>query len=75
MQEGKAFADANGFLFFETSAKQNINVKELFLAVGSSSDVLCCRLIRTVKRSPVSTRVKKDVPEERGDDGCACSLL
>jgi hypothetical protein len=33
-EEGKAVADANGWLFFETSAKANINVTETFVAAA-----------------------------------------
>jgi hypothetical protein len=32
--QGKKFADENGWLFFETSAKTGINVEETFLAAG-----------------------------------------
>jgi hypothetical protein len=33
-EEGKALADANGWTFFETSAKANINVTETFMAAA-----------------------------------------
>jgi Ras-related protein Rab-8A len=33
-EQGKALADENGWLFFETSAKENINVTETFLAAA-----------------------------------------
>ena len=32
--EGKQLADANGMLFLETSAKDNINVREMFFKAG-----------------------------------------
>ena len=33
-QEAKLYADNNGFLFMETSAKTGQNVSELFAAIG-----------------------------------------
>lgn len=36
-QEAQQFADEEGLLFFETSAKSAQNVTELFTAIGSSS--------------------------------------
>ena len=34
LQEAQAYAEENGLLFMETSAKTAMNVNELFLAIG-----------------------------------------
>ena len=34
-QEAQAYADENGLLFMETSAKTALNVNETFLAIGT----------------------------------------
>lgn len=34
-EEGKTLAEEEGLLFFETSAKSNFNVKEVFVAIGN----------------------------------------
>jgi hypothetical protein len=46
--QGKKYADENGWLFFETSAKESINVTETFLAAARMGldlqrVVFCCR--------------------------------
>jgi hypothetical protein len=33
-QEAQAYADDNGLLFMETSAKTAMNVNEIFMAIG-----------------------------------------
>jgi Ras-related protein Rab-5C len=33
-EEAKQYADENGLLFMETSAKTAVNVNEIFLAIG-----------------------------------------
>jgi len=42
-QEAQAYADENGLLFMETSAKTALNVNETFLAIGmcASLEVNC----------------------------------
>ena len=35
MQEANSFADENGLLFMETSAKNAMNVNEIFMAIGN----------------------------------------
>lgn len=35
-EEAKQYADENGLLFMETSAKTAVNVNEIFLAIGKS---------------------------------------
>jgi hypothetical protein len=34
LKEAKEFADSNGLFHFEVSAKNNINIKEVFLAIA-----------------------------------------
>lgn len=36
-EEAKQYADENGLLFMETSAKTAVNVNEIFLAIGEKS--------------------------------------
>ena len=36
LQEAKAYAEENGLLFMETSAKTAMNVNEIFMAIGAS---------------------------------------
>lgn len=36
-EEAKQYADENGLLFMETSAKTAVNVNEIFLAIGETS--------------------------------------
>jgi Ras-related protein Rab-5C len=35
-EEAKQYADENGLLFMETSAKTAVNVNEIFLAIGKA---------------------------------------
>jgi Ras-related protein Rab-5C len=37
-EEAKQYADENGLLFMETSAKTAVNVNEIFLAIGKRGD-------------------------------------
>ena len=36
-QDAKAYAEENGLLFMETSAKTGSNVKEIFLEIGKAT--------------------------------------
>jgi len=40
LQEAQAYADDNGLLFMETSAKTASNVNEIFMAIGLYVDQL-----------------------------------
>ena len=48
LQEAHSYADENGLLFMETSAKTAVNVYEVFLAVGNG----VYRVLYTVKGQP-----------------------
>ncbi len=56
-EQGKEFADKNGWLFFETSAKENINVTETFMAaarIGLRKLQFETRLVRCLKFNPAA---------------------
>ena len=40
LQEANSFADENGLLFMETSAKNAMNVNEIFMAIGNEFNQL-----------------------------------
>jgi len=44
-QEAQAYADENGLLFMETSAKTALNVNETFLAIGTYQKLMICQLL------------------------------
>jgi hypothetical protein len=46
-ERGKALADEYGWPFFETSAKENINVTEAFMAAARMAVSGCCTRART----------------------------
>ena len=41
-QEAEAYADENGLLYMETSAKTALNVSEIFVAIGLAVAVDAC---------------------------------
>lgn len=43
-EEAQAYADENGLLFMETSAKTAMNVNDIFLAIGQFSNTKLCFL-------------------------------
>jgi hypothetical protein len=56
-EQGKEFANKNGWLFFETSAKENINVTETFMAaarMGVHKLQLETRVVRCLKFNPAA---------------------
>lgn len=69
-EEAQAYADENGILFMETSAKTAINVNELFVAIAK-------KLPKTPPRPPSQriTLTPIDDPSKKGAQGkqpCAC---
>ena len=70
-EEGRTFAENNGYIFYETSAKNDTNIKEMFKAIAKE----------VPKRSPPKSSsssmgrgVVVDNPDSDKKD-CACSLL
>lgn len=39
-QEAQSYADENGLLFMETSAKTAMNVNEIFMSIGTETSTL-----------------------------------
>ncbi|KAF7250375.1 Ras-related protein Rab-3C, partial [Varanus komodoensis] len=66
-------ADCNGFEFFETSAKDNINVKQTFERLV---DIICDKMSETLETDPViaagkqNTRLKDTPPPQQPNCGC-----
>jgi len=62
VEEAQAYADENGILFMETSAKTAANVNELFVAIAK-------KLPKTPPTRPNSTRVNLAPPEDEQPNG------
>jgi len=62
VEEAQAYADENGILFMETSAKTAANVNELFVAIAK-------KLPKTPPTRPNSTRVNLAPPEDEQANG------
>lgn len=59
-EEAKQYADENGLLFMETSAKTAVNVNEIFLAIGEE------KFLNRMNFFKVSYRFSEKTSEERG---------
>ncbi|XP_032811594.1 ras-related protein Rab-3C-like [Petromyzon marinus] len=73
MQRGKQLGDQLGFEFFETSSKDNINVRQTFERLV---DVICEKMAESLDTDPALASGKKstqltDTPP-RPDSNCAC---
>lgn len=73
---GKQLADQLGLEFFETSAKDNINVKEVFERLV---DIICDKMSESLDSDPTIVSGQKpgttklsDKPPQQQDSGCAC---
>ena len=66
-ERGKQLADQLGLEFFETSAKDNVNVKQVFERLV---DIICDKISESLDSDP--TIVK---PPQQQDNCCACWLF
>lgn len=48
-EEAQTYADENGLLFMETSAKTAMNVNDIFLAIGESAILCVCHCQNTTQ--------------------------
>eukprot|EP00768_Dysnectes_brevis_P001778 gnl/Dysnectes_brevis/1501_a1699_3386.p1 GENE.gnl/Dysnectes_brevis/1501_a1699_3386~~gnl/Dysnectes_brevis/1501_a1699_3386.p1 ORF type:complete len:238 (+),score=20.13 gnl/Dysnectes_brevis/1501_a1699_3386:93-716(+) len=74
-EEGRRFAQANGLLFIETSAKDNTNIEAAFIETARQ---ICDKVHRgELDPSDQSSGIKlgsiaQDEPADEGDGGCGC---
>ncbi|XP_010151822.1 PREDICTED: ras-related protein Rab-3C-like, partial [Eurypyga helias] len=72
-ERGKHLADQLGFEFFETSAKDNINVKQTFERLV---DIICDKMSESLETDPTiaaskqNTRLKDTPPPQQPNCGC-----
>ena len=73
---GKQLADQLGLEFFETSAKDNVNVKQVFERLV---DIICDKMSETLDSDPTIVNGQKpgtakltEKPPQQQDGGCAC---
>ena len=73
---GKQLADQIGMEFFETSAKDNINVKQVFERLV---DIICDKMSESLDSDPTIVSGQKpgttklsDKPPQQQDNNCAC---
>lgn len=78
-EEAKAYAEEEGLLFFETSAKTGHNVTEVFTAIANAIPETSLKSARgpgaanTVSRGGDEQRVNLTGPRDQaGKEGCAC---
>ena len=72
-EQGKKLADQLGFPFFETSAKDNINVRAAF---DKLVDVICDRMSDTIDTDPTLVGGAKpgttNLSNKPASGGCSC---
>ncbi|KAG8627888.1 hypothetical protein KVT40_003761 [Elsinoe batatas] len=76
-KEAKAYADEEGLLFFETSAKSGLNVNEVFTAIANAIPEASLKGPKTAQRQAATqeqqSRVDLGSQGQQGPkDGCAC---
>lgn len=78
-EEAKAYAEEEGLLFFETSAKTGTNVTEVFTAIANAIPETSLKSARgpgasnAVSRAGEEQRVSLTGPRDQaGKEGCAC---
>ena len=75
-ERGKKLADQLGLEFFETSAKDNANVKQVFERLV---DIICDKMSESLDSDPTIISGQKpgmtnlsDKPPQKQDNSCAC---
>ena len=78
-EEAQSYADEEGLLFFETSAKTGHNVTEVFTAIANAIPETSLKSARgpggasgAVGRGGDEQRVNLNGPREAAKEGCAC---
>ena len=75
-ESGEQFAREHGLSFFETSAKEDVNVKEVFERLV---DIICEKMAETLDSDPTRiggskpgvTKLKEKSPNDESS-GCGC---
>ena len=72
-EQGNEFAQSLGVMYFETSAKEDVNVKQTFESlVDTISEKMAETIEKNPKLLPQSSRPRDhEVPQEKGG-GCGC---
>eukprot|EP01017_Pseudomicrothorax_dubius_P007901 TRINITY_DN1253_c0_g2_i16.p1 TRINITY_DN1253_c0_g2~~TRINITY_DN1253_c0_g2_i16.p1 ORF type:complete len:146 (-),score=15.42 TRINITY_DN1253_c0_g2_i16:126-563(-) len=70
-EEGEALANKFGFKYFETSAKNGINVTESF---DSLIEQCVSDLEKRIEEETIKLRQRNTIPEEREESSCLQSL-
>mmetsp|Transcript_8989 Transcript_8989/g.14680 ORF Transcript_8989/g.14680 Transcript_8989/m.14680 type:complete len:202 (-) Transcript_8989:446-1051(-) len=68
--EGAEFAKEKNFIFFETSAKNSTNIKEIFKAIAQEVPSRA-----QPRKKDKDLLVDEPAPSNRNNDGCKCLLL
>ncbi|KAF4555497.1 Ras-like protein 12 [Elsinoe fawcettii] len=76
-KEAKAYADEEGLLFFETSAKTGLNVNEVFTAIANAIPEASLKGPKTAQRQAATQEQQSRVDlgnqgQQGAKDGCAC---
>ena len=77
-EEAQSYADEEGLLFFETSAKTGHNVTEVFTAIANAIPETSLKSARgpgassAASRGGEEQRVNLNGPREAAKEGCAC---
>jgi len=76
--EGNAFAQSNQMIFFETSAKNNVNVNEAFLTF--IQEISTVNHNTTFCSNDVAQKIQlieqeREIKRQKALNGCACVLI
>ena len=69
--EVKQFADDNGFIFFETSAKDNHNIQEIFQSISVEAD----KKGKIYKKSRNNNIIDIETETHNNTKSCKCNLI